>query len=257
MPSPPPNFQRKPLSPAFASALVSLCDAAFLAASSLPAASLLSAVSATESLVTPSFAPPPPPDPSRTSLFAARAPPPPPDEAAELDYRLYCRFRAYSELLPKSSSPREFERLLSSALADYLLPPPAGAPASLPVAGAISQLSACLSPLASLGFISGFELAPPTADDLEDYADGISNLSLSLAVSGDASLRSQILLQEAGCRLYPSLARLAAQGVLARFKVDGCERVEVLDYYLDPLYNSDPRRFEVKQVLVDVTFVAR
>ena len=86
-------------------------------------------------------------------------------------------------------------------------------------------------------------------------------LVLSLALNGDITLNSQLLLQELGYRMYPALGRwLIYEGVSHCFNLvvadedgrDAAVRVQVDDYYMDTNYNSNPDLFEVKQILLSI-----
>jgi hypothetical protein len=67
-------------------------------------------------------------------------------------------------------------------------------------------------------------------------------------LDGDITLQSQILLQEQGFRLYPNFARFAIGYLMQQ---DG-QQLSVMDYYFDTDYNSDPDKFEVKEILLNV-----
>lgn len=88
-------------------------------------------------------------------------------------------------------------------------------------------------------------------DDLADWLDdAISDLKFNVALDGDVTLSTQILLQEQGFRLYPNFGRYAVRNVLE--KCLGTDAVEITDYYMDTDYNSDPDKFEVKEVLLSI-----
>jgi hypothetical protein len=93
-------------------------------------------------------------------------------------------------------------------------------------------------------------------EDLLDWTEGLTDyLQWSIALNEDISLGSQLLLQEQGFRLYPSFARCAITSLLKQTfssDKDSDITVEVSDYYMDTNYNSDPNKFEVKQVLLNI-----
>jgi hypothetical protein len=93
-------------------------------------------------------------------------------------------------------------------------------------------------------------------EDLMDWSLGLTDyLQWSVALNGDISLGSQLLLQEQGFRLYPSFGRCAITSLLKQsFSSPGGNNlmVDVTDYYMDTNYNSDPSKFEVKQVLLNI-----
>mmetsp|Transcript_13127 Transcript_13127/g.21378 ORF Transcript_13127/g.21378 Transcript_13127/m.21378 type:complete len:108 (-) Transcript_13127:18-341(-) len=83
-----------------------------------------------------------------------------------------------------------------------------------------------------------------------------SDLPYSVALNGDITLNSQLLLQELGYRMYPSFGRwLIQKGVSGCFESgDAVNKITVQmdDYYMDPSYNTNPDLFEVKQVLLNI-----
>ena len=123
-------------------------------------------------------------------------------------------------------------------------------------------------------------------DTMEDFVDDnnedsaiISNtmdLTYSLALNGDITLNSQLLLQELGYRLYPSFGRwMVNEAILQCFlshplspvslSINGNNNnsssirnstakiiVNIDDYYMDTSYNSNPDLFEVKQILLNI-----
>jgi hypothetical protein len=117
--------------------------------------------------------------------------------------------------------------------------------------------------LQNKGIIDSWERSIPPDDDIEDWAttskstttDNFyvsSDLEYSLALNGDVTLNSQLLLQELGYRLYPSFGRwLVHEAVLQCFGNENV-KVNIDDYYMDTSYNSNPELFEVKQVLLNI-----
>lgn len=111
------------------------------------------------------------------------------------------------------------------------------------------------------GLISSWERSNPSKDEIEDFISPMSyesfsatsDLQYSLALNGDKTLNSQILLQELGYRLYPAFGRwLVREGLLQCFFGVGETVVSIDDYYFDTAYNSNPDLFEVKQVLLNI-----
>ena len=108
--------------------------------------------------------------------------------------------------------------------------------------------------------IKTWERSIPPSEDIEDFATLSSDLTYSLALNGDITLNSQLLLQELGYRMYPALGRwLIYEGVSQCFNnlvadEDGRDavRVQIDDYYMDTNYNSNPDLFEVKQTLLSI-----
>ena len=125
------------------------------------------------------------------------------------------------------------------------------------------------------GLVSSWERSVPPDDDVEDFTspssssdgEGFSvspDLPYSLALNGDVTLGSQLLLQELGYRLYPSFGRwMAREGILRCFDDGGAAAgggdkggqgvaVQIDDYFMDTSYSSDPELFEVRQVLLNI-----
>ena len=110
--------------------------------------------------------------------------------------------------------------------------------------------------LVERGLAARVDLAPPPEPAaVEDWSQDLADLSWSVALDGDATLRAQILLQEQGFRLYPGYARCAIQSVLTQLLPT--QEVTAIDYYMDTDYNSDPDKFEVKEVLVNINIESR
>jgi hypothetical protein len=114
----------------------------------------------------------------------------------------------------------------------------------------IERIDRLTTVLVDKGLIARVDLAPLDPDDVDDWSQGFADLSWSVALDGDITLQSQILLQEQGFRLYPNYARYAIQSVLQQ--LDG-QAITAEDYYLDTDYNSDPDMFEVKEVLINIS----
>ena len=90
--------------------------------------------------------------------------------------------------------------------------------------------------------------------DVSDWSRGlVSDLSWSIALDNDITLSSQILLQEQGIRFYPNYIRCMIQSILQEsLAIPFQQRIVTEDYYLDTDYNSDPDKFEVKEVLINI-----
>ena len=87
-------------------------------------------------------------------------------------------------------------------------------------------------------------------DDLADWLDdAISDLKFNVALDGDVTLSTQCLLQEQGFRLYPNFGRYAIR--IALQESLGTP-LEITDYYMDTDYNSDPDKFQVREVLLSI-----
>ena len=87
-------------------------------------------------------------------------------------------------------------------------------------------------------------------DDLTDWLDdAMLDFQFNVALDGDITLSAQVLIQELGFRLYPNFCRYGIRNILQESIGTA---VEITDYYMDTDYNSDPNKFEVKEVLLSV-----
>ncbi|GMH85563.1 hypothetical protein TL16_g10270, partial [Triparma laevis f. inornata] len=123
------------------------------------------------------------------------------DERKEAEFTIYTAFRAFNELSeggPNLQSFRErFELVLGEKLYNCLLPDSSKSAALAPAFKTINAL--CDSYRAS-GFISraSADFGELNPDDVEDWTDGIRDLTFSIPVDGDLTQTPQILLQEQG-----------------------------------------------------------
>ena len=84
----------------------------------------------------------------------------------------------------------------------------------------------------------------------------MADLVITVAIAGDVTLQSQILLQEQGYRLYPNFNRFIVTELFREAIQEQQEqqhKVSVMDYYFDTNYNSDPDKFEVKEVMLNIS----
>lgn len=212
----------------------------------------------------------------RKSFFKASSDPANAQE--EFNFNCYVHFRVYNEILVKEKVyfplfKRDFEAsvgklLLKSALKEQpsLLQDLASETTTLGerLANALMASDAAATLLQNKGIIDSWERSIPPDDDIEDWTttskptstDNFyvsSDLEYSLALNGDVTLNSQLLLQELGYRLYPSFGRwLVHEAVLQCFGIEDRVKVNMDDYYMDTSYNSNPDLFEVKQVLLNI-----
>ena len=202
----------------------------------------------------------------------------------QFDFDCYSHFRVYNEILVKQKVffpyfQREFEstigkRLLLLALQRRtLLLPPSKPPSSEAlkesVHNALRVTEALATFLQTEGFIHSWERSILSNDDINDWslqASGTipsgnyyitADLQYTLALNGDVTLKSQLLLQELGYRMYPSFGRwLVKEGMLECFTNNshrgGDVSVNIDDYYMDTEYNSNPDLYDVKQVLLNI-----
>jgi hypothetical protein len=139
-------------------------------------------------------------------------------------------------------------------------------------------IDAVLDALIKNGFIASGERSVVSADQIEDWVDGIAPCTLTIAIDGDATLQGkrrirrmtstlphatspficthfelgQILLQEQGYRLYPNFAKFLINAVLKKIFQYSSQSVSIEEYYMDTNYSSDPDLFDAKQVLLNV-----
>ena len=112
----------------------------------------------------------------------------------------------------------------------------------------LTRVEELLSKLVQAGWVASTDISQVEEDALENWLDGLSDLSLSIALDGDVTLGAQTLLQEQGFRLYPNYAKWAAAALLSQ----SGETVQVDEYYFDTDYNPDPSQYQVKEVLLNV-----
>lgn len=190
----------------------------------------------------------------------------------EFNFNCYSHFRVYNDILVKENiSFPAFQKKFDSTIRKRLFQLALEQDSSLLISSPPKWTEKVISGLqitdeiATLlqwkGIISSWERSNPSNDDIEDFISPMSSESFSatsdlqflLALNGDKTLNSQILLQELGYRLYPSFGRwLVCEGLLRCFVGDGETVVNIDDYYFDTAYNSDPDLFEVKQVLLNI-----
>ena len=117
----------------------------------------------------------------------------------------------------------------------------------------VDELAAAFS---ALGLVALVKRNGEMDEDLmDDWKDGLRDLTFSVAVYGDVTQSTQILLQEQDMKLLvPDFFKYALKAQLQA--ATGKERLEVDEYYLDDNYSSDPKKFKVKEVLLAVTVPA-
>ena len=110
--------------------------------------------------------------------------------------------------------------------------------------------------LLASGVVALVERTGPDTEKISDWSEDMSDLQFTVALDKDASQDAQILLQEQGYRLHPDYSRFAIASVLRGELClpgrGGKQDVTVEEYYMDTSYSSDPDKFEVKQVLLNV-----
>ncbi|KAL7533936.1 hypothetical protein ACHAXR_005536 [Thalassiosira sp. AJA248-18] len=212
----------------------------------------------------------------RKSFFSSSTP----TSAEEFNFECYTHFKVFNEVLinKKVLFPpfqREFESLIGNRILQLalqqqpeLLSSVVPSPTNLTerLQNALGSTDAIAALLQQKGLVTSWERSIPPDDDIEDFtspttsSDNFSvslDLAYSLALNGDITLNSQLLLQELGYRMYPSFGRwLVHVGVPRCFSskdsTGGEIAVQIDDYYMDTSYNSNPDLFEVKQVLLNI-----
>ena len=199
----------------------------------------------------------------------------------EFNYEMYSHFKAFNDILieNKVTFPRfyaEFEEDIGTRMVEKI----PSVQSSLAVyssstvvedqvQNAFKAADMTGTILSSNGFISSWERTVNSKEDIEDFIEPYtapsgdnfsvtSDLQFTLALMGDVTLNSQLLLQELGYRLYPSFGRwILRQSLLACFPgIDNNRKggvvVNIDDYFMDTAYNSNPDLFQVRQILMNV-----
>ncbi|GAX28188.1 hypothetical protein FisN_35Lh044 [Fistulifera solaris] len=178
----------------------------------------------------------------------------PENPAQQFNFDLYVHYKAYSDLLiqldNKSNKAFKFPDFLKQyqirmgieVLQLLQLPVPVQESSLEDKLKALDRFGTAL---VQTGWVAQVDHARPTLEQIQDWRDDADDLIWTLALNGDITLGSQLLLQEQGFRLYSNLGKWAVQSILGPSST-------VDDYYMDTDYNSDPDRFEVKQVLLNI-----
>ena len=104
----------------------------------------------------------------------------------------------------------------------------------------------------TFGFVSLAERNNINNKHIFDWTQQNSDLKLVIPLDKDITINAQSLLQEQGYRVYPDFGRFVITTALQR-SLQGLNQVVISDeYYMDTNYSSDPKLFEVKQVLVNI-----
>ncbi|GMI38633.1 hypothetical protein TrCOL_g12775 [Triparma columacea] len=229
--SPPPPLL--PLDSATFAKLIGIFDAAFLLNAPVPCSpdALATEVDRIKLLVKPSF--------DRMS------------DPSPTTFEAYCRFRAYCSLSSSSPPPllrrakNKFALSVGSNIITLLNIP---LPSTPTLDSCNSTLLRALEELRLLGLLARATLSDVNDEAREDFADGLDT-TITVAVDTDIFQSSTILLSEQGFRLFtPSLTSFLTQYI---FSTLPNTTVDVTEYFMDTNYNSDPDKFEVKQVLVN------
>ena len=177
--------------------------------------------------------------------------------AAEFNFISYTHFKAYGDLIIKNKVPfpsfrKHFERQVGQELLTIFEVKSTGSDNDDKQAMLEERLrlvdQAC-KVLRDKGLVASTERSSLDANQLSDWMEDLCDLTFTIALDGDITMNAQILLQEQGFRLYPSYAKYIMAQLL---EMPNQKSVSVDDYYMDTEYNSDPNKFEAKQVILNV-----
>jgi hypothetical protein len=248
----------KPLDSALASKILDITDATFAQLTNTRSADLSKRIQNVAATVQPSFA--------RSGLsLAAMESPSKPSTGEEFNFASYIHFKAYSDVLieRKIDFPgfkKDFERQVGQKLVALFLPSSSVESSSssgseiqerrqVMLKEALEKINGVCEALLAKGLVAQIDQAALDAEKVADWSEDLSTLTWSIALDGDVTMKSQILLQEQGFRLYPNYGRYAIQSILQ--SVEG-QRVSTDDYYMDPDYNSNPDMFRVQEILINI-----
>ena len=183
--------------------------------------------------------------------------------AQQFNFDLYVHYKAYSDLLiqimanqsnmnkgsggstfPLSQFLSQFQSRMGNEVL-RLLNVPSNSQLSSSLDAKLNALDQFGQALVQTGWVAQVDHGRPNREQIQDWQDDGDDLVWTMALNGDVTLGTQILLQEQGFRLYPNLGKFAVQSILGPSST-------VDDYYMDTDYNSDPDQFEVKQVLLNI-----
>jgi len=195
----------------------------------------------------------------------------------QFDFASYARFRAYSNLLVSNkvefrSFKREFEQNCGRKMLNLLLQQQQQQSMATSMNSSSSQntnnnieviLKKSLQDVQTLtrilrdkGLLAASEIGPSSLFDSYQFTDFIndssSDLQLSLALDGDVTIKSQMLLQEQGYNLIPNYARFMIRQLLVQQLNNNNISLTMEEYYMDTNYNSNPDLYEAKEVLINI-----
>lgn len=268
----------QPLDPIVAATILNTCDATFQSLTKLSSQQLQQQIQKVSNIVGPSFL--------RSGfiesiwLSSLRFDGSSSNEiqtANQFNYLSYIHFKAYSDLFIERMTnsknsidfrtfKKDFERICGENLVSSLNPgwnqqqqTTNSNEKSLLLS--LQAIDSFCQIMVTKGFIAQYDQSRIDPDDLSDWTTTsksnnalLPNLSWTIAIDGDITLQSQILLQEQGLRLYPNNIRYATIAILGQQLSAGSNQFDITtdDYYMDTDYNSDPDKFEVKQVLINI-----
>jgi hypothetical protein len=228
----------------------------------------------------------------------------PPSMEEEYNFDCYSHFRVYNEILIKRNINfppfyKAYERTIGTSLLQFAMlarqqQQQSSSSLAQDLFNALSLTDDIATLLQTKGLITSWERSIPLDDTIEDFVENnnedstimsTTDLTYSLALNGDITLNSQLLLQELGYRLYPTFGRwMVNEALLQCFMMshslpavslpvngnngDFVTRsgsssgsassgaanviVNIDDYYMDTSYNSNPDLFKVKQILLNI-----
>ena len=181
----------------------------------------------------------------------------------QFNFASYSRFKAYSELLIERkvdfrTFKQKFDDRFGKELLTMVMPESSlslekrsgtlAVDRKRAIGLAKQRMDALSTALVDKGMVAAVDISP--LEDIDDWVQELADLSWSVGLDGDITMPSQILLQSQGIRFYPNYAHLMIQTILQQELPNLKTTIE--DYYLETDYNSDPEKFEVKEVLVNI-----
>eukprot|EP00977_Amphora_coffeiformis_P009732 scaffold2243_cov165-Amphora_coffeaeformis.AAC.12 len=252
---PPPQ----PLDGPLAAQLLDLSDQTFVALTKIPFVELDKQIDSVTFTVAPSY--------QRSGLNVSAIDAKTPRNGDEFNFLAYTHFKAYTDLILERSIDfrkfqKDYEEQMGSIVRKLILPNEDSSWSQF-FAGKVSdpqvrrarwtateeRLRRFTDALVQRGLVAQVDTSYDK-DDLTDWLDdAMLDFQFNIALDGDVTLKSQCLIQELGFRLYPNFSRYGIRNILQESIGTA---VEITDYYMDTDYNSDPNRFEVKEVLLSV-----
>ena len=193
---------------------------------------------------------------------------------SQYNYFCYIHFRAFSDILIENKVNfklflKEFESKMGDAFVKIVLSGTDNSngvvtslssiesltsPSSLKqkLAAAVQKLDAINTLVRENGLVALAERSELDSEKVDDWANDLSDLQFSISLDGDTTQSAQILLQEQGYRLYPDLIRYGVTTVLKAELGASMQSISADEYYMDTDYNSDPDKFSVKEVLLNI-----
>lgn len=183
------------------------------------------------------------------------------ETAPQFNFVVYSHFKAFSELIVARNIAfgpfrSEFEKQLGQQLVSQIqtakwkdISKSTEKGTRLQVA--LAAVDEFLSAWRQNGLVALTERSSVDEDLIADWLEDIADVEFTVALDGDITLNSQVLLQEQGFRLYPNFCRYVVTYLMEQVSPSD-QKVSAMDYYFDTDYSSDPDKFEVKEVLLSV-----